>query len=71
MRNRRNCVFQLHYDSMTGEPLPEDSLWKPVSPNTDLEEFVRQAEELEGRSLHPEEVHMIRRGTWRSQLDFY
>ena len=68
-RNGRDARFFLYYDSMTGEKLPEDALWKPVSPVTDLQKFVEQAEEIEGRHISPEEVDMIRQGTWRSILD--
>jgi len=68
-RNRRDAVFCLYYDSTTGEKLPDDALWKHVSRYDDLDKFVKQAEEIEGRHISPEEVDMIRQGTWRSILD--
>ena len=68
-RNRRDAVFCLYYDSTTGEKLPDDALWIPISRETDLERFVEQAEEIEGRRISPEEVDVIRQGTWRSMYD--
>ena len=68
-RNRRNRMLCLYYDSTTGEKLPDDALWIPISRETDLERFVEQAEEIEGRRISPEEVDMIRQGTWRSMYD--